>query len=133
MNQPGDISEWVQKADGDYHSAVTLMRKRKNQAPDNVCFCVQQCVEKYLKAFLVQHRRYFPKTHELRELLDLVVQVDSSLEFIRGDLTILQPYAVVVRYPGFSATVEKAKEAVKLMKRLRATLRAKLGLPVEEG
>ncbi len=133
MNQPGDISQWVQKAEEDYQTAVTMVRKRKRQVPDNVCFCAQQCVEKYLKAFLVQHRIYFPKTHILTELLDLVVQVDASLELIRADLSPLQPYAVEIRYPGFSATVEKSKEAVKLMKRLRATLRSKLGLPVEEG
>jgi hypothetical protein len=35
MNHPGDISQWVQKAEEDYHSAVTLVRKRKHQVPDN--------------------------------------------------------------------------------------------------
>jgi len=131
MNHPGDISEWVQKAEEDYHTAVTMVRKRKHKAPDNVCFCSQQCIEKYLKAFLIQHRISFPKTHALRELLDLVVRVDASLESIREDVTTLQPYAVDVRYPGFSATIQEAKEAVQLMKRLRALLRPKLGLPVE--
>jgi HEPN domain-containing protein len=105
----GDITEWVQKAEEDYHTAITMLRKRKNKAPDNVCFCAQQCIEKYLKAFLVQHRIYFPKTRLLEDLLDLVVQIDASLEIIRKDLTTLQPYAVDVRYPGFNATVEEAK------------------------
>ena len=131
MNRIGDISQWVKKAEGDYHTAVTMVRKRKHQAPDNVCFCAQQCIEKYLKAFLVQHRIAFPKTHLLVTLLDLIIQVEPSLESIRLELAVLQPYAVDVRYPGFSATVEEAKEAVKIMKRLRTALRQQLGLPIE--
>ncbi|HIE51422.1 MAG TPA: HEPN domain-containing protein [Armatimonadetes bacterium] len=80
MKQPGDISQWVRKAEEDYLSATTMIRKRKYTAPDNVCFCAQQCIEKYLKAFLVYHRVAFPKTHFLEVLLDLAVQVDPSLE-----------------------------------------------------
>lgn len=131
MNRPGDISQWVQKAEEDYYTAITMARKRRHKAPDNVCFCAEQCVEKYLKAFLVQHRISFPKTHLLEELLDLVVRVDISLERVREDLTTLQPYAVEVRYPGFSATNEEAKEAVRLLRRLRILLRQKLGLSDE--
>jgi len=128
MNPIGDISEWVQKAEGDYQTATTMVRKRKQRSPDNVCFCAEQCIEKYLKAFLVQHRIPFPKTHLLESLLDLIIQVEPSLEHLRSALAVLQPYAVEVRYPGFSATVEESQEAVKIMKRVRAVLRQQFGL-----
>ncbi|OIO94710.1 MAG: hypothetical protein AUJ96_28195 [Armatimonadetes bacterium CG2_30_66_41] len=40
----------------------------------------------------------------------------------------LNPYGVLVRYPGLSATVEEGKEAVKAVRQIRAVLRARLGL-----
>ena len=108
-----------------------MARKRKHQAPDNVCFCAQQCAEKYLKAFLVCHQIAFPKTHALETLLDFAIQVEPDLESLRLELAVLQPYAVGVRYPDFSASIEESRDAVKIMKRLRRVLRQRLGLPIE--
>ena len=39
MQPPGDITSWVYKAEEDYRTATTMVRKRKEIAPDNVCFC----------------------------------------------------------------------------------------------
>jgi HEPN domain-containing protein len=105
-----------------------MVRKRKEPAPDNVCFCAHQCAEKYLKAFLVFHRVRFPRTHSLQALLDLAVDIDPDLEDIRENLTYLESYAVEVRYPGENATVEESKEAVKRMKYVRRVLKTKLNL-----
>lgn len=44
------------------------------------------------------------------------------------DLSHLESYAVEVRYPGENATVEKSREAVKHMNRVRHILRTNLGL-----
>jgi hypothetical protein len=46
----------------------------------------------------------------------------------RGAESRLNPYAVLIRYPGMTATVAEAKEAVHAMRRLRTILRRKLGL-----
>ena len=124
----GDIAPWVHKAEGDFRTATTMVRKRKDSAPDNVCFCAHQCVEKYLKAFLVFHRAHFPKVHDLEALLDFAVDIDPDLETLREDLTSLEPFAVEIRYPGQNATVEESRKAVKRMRRVRGTLRAKLGM-----
>ncbi|MGZ8425380.1 MAG: HEPN domain-containing protein [Candidatus Binatia bacterium] len=83
MAQKPDIRPRVYKAEEDYRTALTLVRKRKDPVPDNVCFSAQQCVEKYLKAFLVHHRKGFPKTHDLVELLKFALVVDPLLETIR--------------------------------------------------
>lgn len=128
MKRPGDIGPWVYKAEEDFRTATTMVRKRKNPAPDNVCFCAHQCAEKYLKAFLVFHKIGFPKTHSLQALLDLVVDLDPVLEALREGLTRLEPYAVEIRYPGENATVEESKESVNLMRRIRQVLRENLGL-----
>jgi HEPN domain-containing protein len=55
--------EWGQKAEGDYIAAETL-RQAENPVYDAICFHAQQCVEKYLKAWLVQQEIDFPRTHD---------------------------------------------------------------------
>ena len=41
----------------------------------------------------------FPKTHSMRELLDLVARVDVQLADELEAAVVLTPYGVVVRYP----------------------------------
>ena len=105
-----------------------MVRKRKEPVPDNVCFCAHQCIEKYLKAFLVFHRVHFPKIHDLLALLDFAVDMDADLEKLRPDLDFLYPYGVEFRYPGENASFEDSKNAVGVLRRVRRTLRAKLNL-----
>lgn len=128
MARKPDIRSWVYKAEEDYRAALTLARKRKDPVPDNVCFSAQQCVEKYLKAFLVHHRKAFPKTHDLVELLNLALEADPLLEVIRPNVRELLPYAVAFRYPGEEATREESQRAVLAMKNVRELLRERLGL-----
>jgi HEPN domain-containing protein len=45
-------AEWVIKAEGDWASAQREVRARKHRNHDSACFHAQQCVEKYLKAWL---------------------------------------------------------------------------------
>ena len=86
-------------------------------------------MEKYLKAFLVHHRRGFPKTHDLAELLKIALAVDPLIEVIRPNVRELLPYAVAFRYPGEEATIEESRRAVLAMKNVRGLLRERLGLP----
>jgi HEPN domain-containing protein len=98
MARKPDIRPWIYKAEEDYRAALTLARKRKDPVPDNVCFSAQQCVEKYLKAFLVYHRKGFPKTHDLAELLKIALVVDPLLEVIRVNVRefFLMPWPFVI-------------------------------------
>ena len=66
--------EWMAKADNDLKSAAYLL-KIKDCPTDTVCFHAQQCVEKYLKGFLQEHRIIFSKTHSLPVLLDQCVRI----------------------------------------------------------
>lgn len=43
--------EWVNKAEGDFATALREGRVRKNPNYDAWCFHAQQCAEEYLKAF----------------------------------------------------------------------------------
>jgi len=75
-----------------------------------IAYHAQQCVEKYLKAYLVFHRIDFPYTHNISRLLELC---EKKAEWpktisIAEELT---PFAITTRYPGESERVTK-KEAL---------------------
>src|SRR5580765_3613392 len=92
--------EWVDKAEADYAAALPLRRSRKKHSRDIVCFHLQQCVEKYLKARLEEAGIAFPRTHDVERLLDLALAVEPAWAPLRPALAAMAAYAVEVRYPG---------------------------------
>lgn len=126
MNSP--INEWIEKAEEDCRVALTLRRLRRNPAHNAVCFHAQQCVEKYLKAILEKHGGVIRKIHALPVLLDQCIEAHPTLIGMRPDMVRLSEYAVEFRYPGESATVKDATEAISIMQRSRLDLRIALGL-----
>ena len=120
--------EWIEKAEADFVSAGREYRARKQPNFDAACFFSQQCVEKYLKARLVQAGRAIPKTHDLSALLDDVLPLEPLWELFRPRLETLTSYAVVFRYPGESATRDMAKTAVADAKAIRCQIRQAFGL-----
>jgi len=123
------VREWVEKAEGDFHSAERELRARKYPNYDAACFHSQQCAEKYLKAFLVHRQVAFRPIHDLEILLGLITPRHPEFELIRDLLLLLNDYAVDFRYPGTTATKDKARAAVRAMRTVRAFIRQKLGLP----
>jgi HEPN domain-containing protein len=120
--------EWVEKAEGDFATAGRELRARRYPNYDAACLHAQQVAEKYLKAFLQEHGRTFPKTHNLVELLELCLVVDPDLEVQRNRLIVLDRYAVRYRYPGDAADKDEARDAYGTARMLRIFFRAKLGL-----
>ena len=88
--------EWIAKAEGDFASAYREYRARKTPNYDSACFHAQQCIEKYLKAYLQEHDGSFGKTHDLVQLLELMPK-DLGLESLRPAMAILSSYAVKFR------------------------------------
>lgn len=124
-------TEWIVKAEGDYATAGRELRARRSPNYDAVCFHAQQAVEKYLKTFLQQCGKDFPKTHNLIELLELCLPLDSMFETQRDLLVRLDRYAVRYRYPGESADKTDARSALEAAKIARSFVRARLGLAGE--
>jgi HEPN domain-containing protein len=118
--------EWVNKADDDFAIAGREIRVRKHPVYDAVCFLAQQCVEKYLKAYLQETDQEIPRIHNLIDLLKLCSEIDNSLGLFQADLWILERYAVRVRYPSVSAEKEEARAAFKIAKAMRDVLRQRL-------
>jgi HEPN domain-containing protein len=116
--------EWVAKAEGDLKAAVYMLEMDDECPADSVGFHAQQCVEKYLKAFLVLKEIDFPKTHDIEKILALLpgdVRLPVSVEEQRT----LTSYATLTRYPGDyePVTLSEAKRAVRIARRMRRNLR----------
>jgi len=110
------MREWIEKAENAWGFLHLEIRARKNPNYDAVCFFAQQCVEKYLKARLVEADIYFKKTHDLSYLLELVAQVEPLWAAYERELRLLSDYGVEFRYPGASADLEIAKNALNICK-----------------
>ena len=108
-----NTKEWVEKADADFISSRREYRARKYPNFDAACFFSQQCIEKYIKARLVEEGIRFPNTHDLEALLDLALPVEPLWIAFRHQLSDLTSFAITFRYPGESATRDMAKTAIK--------------------
>ena len=120
------VSEWIEKAEGDYDSAERELRARLRPNYDSACFDAQQCAEKYLKAFMVRQQIAFKPIHDLEFHLNSVVPRFPEFEMIRDLLLLLNDYAVAIRYPGERAMKAEAIQAVKAMRDVRTFIRPKV-------
>jgi HEPN domain-containing protein len=126
MNEEA-VSIWIRRAESDLKIGRDELGT-KEPATDAVCFHMQQCVEKYLKAFLVFHGKEFPRSHDIALLLHLCSQIDADFALLtEWGVDTLTDYAVMVRYdePIFPS-VEEAKMAMELAEKVRDFVRGKL-------
>jgi HEPN domain-containing protein len=121
-------AEWISKAEGDFATVERECRARKKPNYDGACFHAQQCAEKYMKARMCEESLSIPKTHNLVELLEKALKLEPIWDAYREDLALLSGYAVSHRYPGESASLERAKDALRRCRRFREAARLSLGL-----
>lgn len=120
--------QWVLKAEEDIEIARTLAALPSPKR-DGACFHCQQAAEKYLKALLQELGLAVPKTHDLNNLLNLLLTHDGTLAPLRRGLQALSRYAVDYRYPGIRATTRRMEAALRQAERVRQELRDRLSLP----
>ena len=123
--------EWIQKAEGDYRTARWL-QQAPDPVHDSICFHAQQCIEKYLKAWLQEANMPVPRTHDLEELLVLILPTLPAWSNWQPDFKIITAYAVDPRYPGGSATTENTQHAVHICNEVRQTVRTQLKLAISD-
>jgi HEPN domain-containing protein len=119
--------EWVDKAEGDFLTALREFRARKNPNFDAACFHAQQCAEKYMKAYLQEKSVSVDKTHDLVRLLSLMPMA-IGLQAMQPQLALLSASAVEFRYPGEQASREIAKESIQTSTSVRTEIRELLKL-----
>ncbi len=136
MNEDA-VRLWIQKAEDDYEAGKLLM-----QTPSPitwiVCFHMQQCAEKYLKAYLVFHGKEFPRTHSIPVLVHLCAQIERSFHKLKEEgVRELSRYATSIRYgeEPYVPDLEEAHRAIHLAKIVRQFVRDALkrsGLDLQE-
>jgi HEPN domain-containing protein len=121
------VPEWIAKAEGDWEALEILLTRNTPGLRDSVVFHAQQCVEKLLKARLIQLGQMVDKTHDLAALSRQLEAVDDQWNWDVEDLADLSSGAVLARYPGFETSAEEQADLVELASRLRQALRMLLG------
>ncbi len=115
------VKQWIDKGDHDLGTAqVTFLYLP--QYRDTIAFHCQQSAEKYLKGYLLFLEIPFQRKHSLNYLLGLISKkIDVSNE-IYDNASILEDFAVEIRYPDTSvdlsdADIEQAFGISKLIRR----------------
>lgn len=98
-SQELQAKEWIKKADEDRLFAESILRHR-DAPPSGVCLHSHQAAEKLLKAFLVFHKKWFPKIHETDALWELCREINKSFDIIKEVAVYLTEFYTETRYPG---------------------------------
>lgn len=121
-------SEWIDKAEGDFATAQRELDAIDHPNYDAVCFHAQQCAEKYLKAFLQEADITFRRTHDLSDLLNSALSIEPEWTSMTAELNALSAFAVEYRYPGESAGLDEAREALEKWQKVREIIRGAVHL-----
>jgi HEPN domain-containing protein len=110
-----DARAWPAKAAQDLRR-VDLLLAADPPDPEGGLFHSQQAAEKALKGFLTRHDAPFRRVHELDELGEQCVGIDSSLAEVMGRADALTKYAWRFRYPGapYEPTLDEGRTACDL-------------------
>ena len=82
----------------------------------------QQCIEKIMKAALIELNEIPPKTHDLHQLYLLIQSHCDAWNPEPGELRFHTQTAVGIRYPGDTADYQEAEEALRICVCLREML-----------
>jgi HEPN domain-containing protein len=107
------VKNWIVKAQHDLLAAQKLSSDPEIYSDIAIYHC-QQSAEKAIKGFLILHNQSFPKTHDLRLLVQLAIVINPSFEDYQEAAELLTPYATEFRYPSdvMQATTEELQEAI---------------------
>ena len=116
------VEAWIRYAEDDWQDSQILASAGRNGR--SICFHVQQCIEKLFKAELMRMALPVPKTHNLRELSDLLHRADDGWRAETMTLNRLSLAAVDFRYPAPSEPEPEIDLA--LILQIAAELRGRL-------
>jgi HEPN domain-containing protein len=113
MNADNNLSEWIRLSDMDMATARHMFETYHPKPLEIVCFHSQQAAEKMLKCFLVSQEVEAPKTHDMRNLCDLCIELKEGFNEIYEPAVLLTRYGVIPRYPAELGLIEQdAVEAI---------------------
>jgi HEPN domain-containing protein len=114
-----EVRAWLLKAANDLRAAQALVEITPPLL-DEVSFHCQQATEKALKGFLTWHGVRFRKTHNIEEIGEQCLKVDTSLKDLIDEAVPLTEYAWKFRYPGelFEPPAEEMEEAMVISRKV---------------
>ena len=119
MKQREQAMLFLRKAAED-EALVDEVGKSKRISDNIIGFHCQQAAEKLLKAVLSGLAVAFRRTHDLRELMDILSDEGRPLPEDLADLDTLTPYATLLRYEGIPADVSLDRTRARdMVRRLR--------------
>lgn len=121
-------AKWIEKAESDYRVARRSLQAEPLPA-DVICFHVQQCIEKYVKAFLQEQG--IPVEYADSKMASLLLDcasADPDFESYRNDFEQLDQFGIKTLYPGRWASQQDVLDASAILERVRPFIRSKLGL-----
>ncbi len=102
---------------------------------NQVCFHSQQGVEKTLKGFLKRKNKNIPRSHNLKELLEMCIDTDAEFKIFKNQCISLDRYYIFTRYPDAvpgalsegMPVEDDAKEALSALKNIIDFVKDKIG------
>ncbi len=122
------VKNWIIKAENDFKIGKDEMETDK-PVTDMVCFHMQQCAEKYLKAFLIFNGKEIRKTHDISEIINQCKKIDPSFsDLLEITADILTQYAIEIRYGEmfYFPSVEEARKAIEIAEKVKSFVLKKL-------
>lgn len=117
--------QWLKKAAEDLVVARLVLPEDHTA---HACFLAQQCIEKALKAYLIDKANDYPRVHKLVDLLGKCEAHDAEFARFLNDCIVVDQYYIPTRYPdgvpgglpGGTPSEEQAREAIAAAERILA-------------
>jgi HEPN domain-containing protein len=125
---PETINNWLMRAEHDLKIGRDELNT-KDPATDMICFHMQQCAEKYPKAYLAFHDKEIKRNHDIDAILYDCIDNDKSFSMLsEKKVGMLTPYGTLIRYPDdfYMPTMAETEEAVVLSLMVKDFVREKL-------
>ncbi|MCX7015915.1 MAG: HEPN domain-containing protein [Candidatus Sumerlaeota bacterium] len=121
------VRQWISKAEADLGMARSLLSGPTEFAFGSA-FHAQQAAEKAIKALLVWLEREFPKTHDIRKLIELVDWPEGQPPAPLQKAIRLSIFASEYRYPGDlpDLTLAEARQALEWAEDVKAEVQRRI-------
>lgn len=127
MRKPEDSiypPDWLRVAKKDWHRMDVMLNEKDVEI---AAYFLQQSLEKYLKAFLLERGWKLKRIHELDALLDVAVKYAPCLEAFRDLCEHVSGYYFSERYPALINTELMYEDLEKNIEEARRFIKALSG------
>jgi HEPN domain-containing protein len=128
MNNEEIIGHWLIRANNDLKTGKDELTT-ENPATDTICFHMQQCVEKYLKVFLVSKGKEVSKTHNIALIIQHCSDINTDFNILKNSSADeLTMYAIGMRYPDdfYMPSLEETINAIRIAEHIKEFVLKKL-------